>query len=448
MPFITLPKDFLWGVATAAYQVEGGTKLDGRGPSIWDQFCKRPGAVMAGESGDEACDSYNRLKDDISLLKELGVKAYRFSIAWPRIFPDGGTVKNEAGLRYYRELVGSLLEEGIEPVCTLYHWDLPQALQDRGGWNNRATITAFVHYAEEMFKEFNGKIRKWITFNEMFCTAFLGHYMGMHAPGEQDLQLAVNVAHHLLLAHGRTVQAFREGGCKGEIGLVINMEWVEPYSKREMDVQACCLERAWMKEWYLDPVFKGQYPATVLEQLKRHEVAPPVLDGDLTGMNQTVDFIGINYYTGFHGRYSKGHGLFDCEKLHFTADRMDVIDWAAYPEGLYYSLVELTERYGPVPIYITENGYVSSDKAADGKVHDQHRIDYIKLHLAQLDRAIADGVRVSGYFSWSLMDVFEWNYGYTCGLGLVHIDRQTLARTKKSSYYWYQKTISNGWVEL
>jgi beta-glucosidase len=448
MPYIHFPKDFLWGISTASYQVEGGWNEEGRGLSIWDTFCKEAGKVLGGESGEIACDSYHRMEDDIRLLKELGVKAYRFSIAWPRIFPSGSSNINEPGLQYYHRLVDRLLEEGIEPVCTIYHWDLPLWLQNMGGWSNRNTIEEYVHYSEILFKEFNGKIRKWITFNEMFCVAILGHYWGIHAPGLMDLQVALLVAHHLLVAHGRAVQTFRSGAYSGEIGLVVNLEWIEPYSCKADDIQACRLERAWMKEWYLDPVFKGSYPKELLEHFRMLGAKPQVQQGDLELINQTIDFLGINYYTGGHGRYAKGSGIFDCERMHFTSVRMEIINWATYPEGMYQCLMGLYESYGAIPIYITENGYVSRDRPEDGKVDDRMRIDYYKAHITQLDRAICSGVQVRGFFAWSLMDVFEWNYGYEVGLGLVHVDRLSLERTPKNSYYWYRKVVNNGWLEL
>ena len=257
MSIIKFPADMKWGAATASYQIEGATKEDGRGPSIWDTFCETPGKVVNGDSGEVACDSYHRVDEDVAIMKDLGIDVYRFSVAWPRIFPVGRGEVNEKGLAYYHKLLDSLLANGIEPMVTLYHWDLPQALQDQGGWDNRETIDAFVDYAELMFKEFSGKVKKWITFNEPWCISFLSNYEGRHAPGNQDLQLAVNVAHHLHVAHGRTVQKFRALGIDGEIGYAPNVTWFEPYSKKEEDTLACQRGNAEFIEWFFDPVFKS-----------------------------------------------------------------------------------------------------------------------------------------------------------------------------------------------
>ncbi|WP_186577102.1 GH1 family beta-glucosidase [Aquibacillus kalidii] len=447
MAIIQFPKDMKWGTATASYQIEGATNEGGRGGSIWDTFSKTPGKVLNGDNGDVACDSYHRYEEDVQLMKELGIDVYRFSVAWPRIFPNGTGEVNQEGLDYYHRLVDELLEAGIEPMCTLYHWDLPQALQDKGGWNNRETIDAFVNYSETMFKEFSGKIKYWITLNEPWCIAFLSNYIGLHAPGNQNLQLATQISHHLLVAHGKTVQKFRELGINGEIGYAPNTTWLHPYSNKLEDIDACRREVGWYIEWFMDPVFKGEYPDFMVEWFKKKGVELVIEDGDMETINQPIDFLGINYYTGHVARYKENEGLLDWELVEFGYQRTD-IGWPIYPEGFYNVLTHITDRYGDVPIYITENGSCYNDEPVDGRVRDNGRIDYLQQHLTALSRAIESGVNVKGYLTWSLLDNFEWAEGYSKRFGIVHVNYRTLERTKKDSYYWFKQAISNKWFEL
>ncbi|WP_277678720.1 GH1 family beta-glucosidase [Gracilibacillus dipsosauri] len=446
MAIIQFPKGMKWGTATASYQIEGATNEDGRGISIWDTFSKTPGRVINGDNGDIACDSYHRYEEDVELMKELGIDVYRFSVAWPRIFPDGTGEVNQKGLDYYHRLVDKLLENGIEPMCTLYHWDLPQALQDNGGWNNRETIDAFVNYAELMFKEFDGKIKHWLTLNEPWCISFLSNYIGVHAPGNRDLQLATQISHHLLVAHGRTVKKFREIGIEGQIGFAPNTTWLEPYSTRQEDIDACNREIGWYIEWFMDPVFKGTYPKFMLDWFKKKGVELEIQDGDMEDIHQPVDFLGINYYTGHIARYKENEGLLDWELVEMNYDRTD-IGWPIFPEGFYNVLMRIKDSYGDIPIYITENGSCYNDEPENGRVRDSGRIHYLQQHLTALSRAIASGVNVKGYITWSLMDNFEWAEGYTMRFGIVHVNYRTLERTKKDSYYWYKQTIANNWFE-
>ncbi len=446
MAIIQFPKGMKWGTATASYQIEGATNEDGRGISIWDTFSKTPGRVVNGDNGDIACDSYHRYEEDVELMKELGIDVYRFSVAWPRIFPDGTGEVNQKGLDYYHRLVDKLLENGIEPMCTLYHWDLPQALQDNGGWNNRETIDAFVNYAELMFKEFDGKIKHWLTLNEPWCISFLSNYIGVHAPGNRDLQLATQISHHLLVAHGRTVKKFREIGIEGQIGFAPNTTWLEPYSTRQEDIDACNREIGWYIEWFMDPVFKGTYPKFMLDWFKKKGVELEIQDGDMEDIHQPVDFLGINYYTGHIARYKENEGLLDWELVEMNYDRTD-IGWPIFPEGFYNVLMRIKDSYGDIPIYITENGSCYNDEPENGRVRDSGRIHYLQQHLTALSRAIASGVNVKGYITWSLMDNFEWAEGYTMRFGIVHVNYRTLERTKKDSYYWYKQTIANNWFE-
>src|SRR5699024_3704531 len=367
---------------------------------------------------------------DIQLIKDLNCDIYRFSVSWPRIFPNGTGKINQQGLDYYHRLVDELLKYGIEPMCTLYHWDLPQALQDKGGWANRETIDAFTDYAKVMFKEFEGKIKKWITINEPWCVSFLSNYIGAHAPGNTDLQLAINISHHLLVAHGQTVKAFRELGIDGEIGYAPNTTWKEPFSRQQQDIDACRRENGFLIDWFLDPVFKGSYPDFLVNWYEQKGATLEIAEHDMELIQQKIDFIGINYYNGNIARYQQGSGLFDCEDIDMGYRRTD-IGWPVYPEGFYNVLTYIHDRYGETPIYITENGACYNDNVHQNQVSDTGRIEYLKSHLASLQRSIESGVPVKGYICWSLLDNFEWAEGYTMRFGLVHIDYRTLERTKK-----------------
>ncbi|MFD2214782.1 GH1 family beta-glucosidase [Metabacillus endolithicus] len=446
MAIIQFPKDMKWGTATASYQIEGAANEDGRGPSIWDTFSHTPGKVKGGDNGDIACDSYHRYEEDIRIMKDLGIDYYRFSVAWPRIYPNGKGDINPKGLEFYHDFVDKLIENGIEPMCTLYHWDLPQALQDQGGWANRETIDAFVQYAETMFREFKGKIKYWITLNEPWCISFLSNHIGAHAPGNQDLQLATDISHHLLVAHGRAVKKFRELEIDGQIGFAPNTTWLDPFSDQQEDLDACQRDIGHYVEWFMDPVFKGEYPQFMVEWFRKKGVELHIQSGDLDDINQPIDFLGINYYTGHIARYKENTGLFDFEYIEMGYERTD-IDWPVYPEGFFKVLTHITKRYGDVPIYITENGACYNDEPVNGKVGDDRRIKYLQQHLTALSQAIESGVNIKGYFVWSLMDNFEWAEGYSKRFGIVHVDYNTLERTKKDSFYWYKKTIANNWFE-
>ncbi|MEH7380548.1 GH1 family beta-glucosidase [Bacillus sp. JJ1533] len=447
MAVITFPQDFRFGVSTAAYQIEGAYNEDGRGLSIWDTFSRIPGKVLNGDTGDIAVDSYHRVDEDIALLKDLGVNVYRFSIAWPRIFPNGRGEVNKKGLEHYHRFVDKLLENGIEPMCTLYHWDLPQALQDEGGWKNRETIAAFTDYAEFMFREFNGKIKLWLTINEPWCVSFLGHFSGEQAPGERNLQSAVDVAHHLLLAHGQAVKRFKELEIPGEIGFAPNLVWYEPFSDRQEDIDACQRSSAWFMEWFLDPVFKGSYPDILIDWFEKKGAKVNIQEGDMEIISQPMDILGINYYTGTMARYKENHGNFDCEHLDMSYEKTD-LGFKIFPEGFYNILMDVKKKYGDIPIYITENGATYNDEPVDGRIRDVKKIDYLKLHLTEISRALASGVNLKGYCQWSLIDNYEWAYGYSMRFGLVHVDYRTLERTKKDSFYWYKNVVKNRWFEL
>ncbi|MBW5447024.1 beta-glucosidase [Cohnella sp. CFH 77786] len=448
MARLDFPQDFVWGTATASYQIEGAVQEGGRGPSIWDTFSHTPGKVVGGDTGDVACDSYHRYEEDIALLKKLGVKAYRFSIAWPRIFPKGIGEVNQEGLDYYARVVDALLAAGIQPCVTLYHWDLPQALQDQGGWASRSTIDAFVKYAETVFQAFNGKIKQWITFNETWCVSFLSNTLGIHAPGFKDLQLGVTVAHHCLVAHGLTVKKFRELGIQGEIGTTHNLNWCEPHSTSPEDAEAARRSRAWNNEWFMDPTFKGTYPQFLVDWFRAKGAEVPIEPGDMETIAQKIDFIGINFYTGNYGRYKENEGLFDYEEVQVGFDRTD-IGWNVYPEALYKTLKWVHEEYGDTPIYITENGACYDDElTADNRVHDVKRTEYYRKHFVQCHRLISSGVPLKGYFAWSLLDNFEWAEGYRKRFGIVYTDYETLARHPKDSYYFIRQVIADGGFDV
>ncbi|WP_042462017.1 GH1 family beta-glucosidase [Neobacillus dielmonensis] len=447
MPIIQFPKDMKWGTATAAYQVEGAAFEDGRSLSIWDTFSHTPGNVKNGDNGDVACDSYHRYPEDIDLLDQLGAKVYRFSVSWPRIYPNGTGELNPKGLNYYHKLVDRLVEKGIEPMLTLYHWDLPQSLQDQGGWANRDTVDAFSQYAETIFSEFNGKVKYWQTINEPLCAAFLSNYQGVHAPGFTDLQLAVDVSHHLVLAHGRAVKLFRDLGIEGQIGTATNTTWREPFSQKPEDMEACRREIGHNIDWFLDPIFKGEYPPYLVEWFKNKGAELHVEEGDMEIIQQPIDFIGVNYYSGNVARYKKDTGLLDIENIEIDYDQT-YIEWPIYADGLYKVFHYLAERYGPIPLFITENGACCRDELVNGKVMDQNRVKYYQQHLTAVSRAIESGIPIIGYLAWSLLDNFEWAEGYGKRFGLVYVDFQTLERKKKESYYWYKKVIANGWMEI
>lgn len=443
---IQFPEDFVWGVSTSAYQIEGSLDKDGRGPSIWDELTAIPGRIFNGDDARVACDSYNRYEEDISLMKELGVKAYRFSVSWPRIYPQGSGEVNRAGVEHYKRLVAKLLENGIEPFCTLYHWELPQALQEQGGWENRATIDAFVRFAETMFREFDGMIRHWMTFNEPWCIAINGHLLGRHAPGIRNWQSAIQAAHHVLVAHGKTVRRFRELGTQGSIGYAPDLYWYEPFSRSREDTDAAYRAFA-IYSWFVEPVFTGQYPAPMADWLRTKGAEPVVASGDMEMMKERIDFLGLNFYGGNIVRHKPGNNYLDLEHVDLGYDKSDK-GWFIFPEGLYLMLNWLTDRFGAIPIYITENGVCYNDEAVNGEVRDDRRIHFMKNHIAELGRAIDSGVNLKGYLTWSLLDNFEWAFGYSCRFGLVHVDYRTLKRTPKESFYWYRKLIGKNWLEL
>jgi len=434
------PQDFLWGVSTSAYQIEGALHEDGRGPSIWDHFCREPGRIARGETAEVACDHYHRLGEDVALLAELGVGAYRFSIGWPRVQPTGRGVPNQKGLDFYSRLVDALLARGISPVPTLYHWDLPQALQDAGGWRERDTAARFAEFAQLMAEHLGDRVPRWITHNETFEHAVLGHAIGTHAPG---LALGLDsfaVVHHLLLSHGLAVQALRAslpGGA--QIGIAQSMAPARPASDSAEDQGAAALLHVLHGRQHVEPLLLGRYPDE-LEALGIDRSA--VRSGDLATIAQPLDFFGINYYNPNYVQATPPGAPVPLMEAEAPAQyERTEMGWPVIPDGLTELLLGLRERYGDKlpPIVITENGAAMPDVAG---VDDTRRVDYLNQHLLALRKAMDGGVDVRGYFVWSLLDNFEWAEGYRPRFGLVHVDYASQRRTPKASYRWYRDFIA------
>ena len=445
MPF---PPDFAWGTATSSYQIEGAVDEDGRGPSIWDTFCRTVGKVAHGDTGDIACDHYHRWAEDVDLIASYGLNAYRFSIAWPRIQPEGRGAVNQKGVDFYRRLCERLLEKGIRPSATLYHWDLPQALQDDGGgWQNRDIVERFAEYAAVMYEALGDSVAWWITHNEPWVVAAVGHRMGAHAPGLYDAEAELRVAHHLLLSHGAAVEAYRSSGLAAPIGITLSLSPTYPQHETDADRRAADLCDSYVNRWYLDPVFRGSYPAELLELFGERYAMEWMADGDLERVQQPIDFLGVNYYTRRVVRAPVGgepaeFAWVTSAEHRLDVPRSDILDWEMTPETFTDLLVRLKADYGSLPILITENGCSIDDvPAPDGEVHDPRRIDYLRTHLAAVAEAIARGVDVQGYFAWSLMDNFEWGYGYRPRFGITYVDFETLRRIPKDSARWYADVV-------
>jgi beta-glucosidase len=434
----SFPSDFVWGAATASYQIEGAVHEDGRGESVWDRFCATPGKVRGGDTGDVACDFYHRYSDDIRLMKELGIDAFRFSIAWPRVFPGGRGAVNQAGLDFYDRLVDELLANGIEPFATLFHWDSPQALEDEGGWSQRSTAEAFAEYAEAVANRLGDRVRHWITHNEPWVYAWIGHAWGMHAPGRTSEADAVAVAHHLLLSHGWAVQAIRRSAPDARVGITLNLAQIYPATDTPEDEAAAYRRDGEDNRWFLDPIFRGSYPADLLD--RNELVAPHVHDCDLATASTPIDFLGINNYS----RFIVAAGADGPRTVPNPEAQHTDMGWEVYPDGLHDVLVRVARDYEPAAIYITENGAAFPDvRVHDGGVHDVERTAYLESYIGAVGRAIAGGAPVKGYFVWSLLDNFEWAFGYCRRFGIVYIDFPTLERVPKDSFYWYRDMISS-----
>ena len=454
---MTFPSDFLWGAATSAYQIEGATHEDGRGSSIWDVFAAEPGHTHLGQTGDVAADHYHRVEHDVALMAELGLNAYRFSIAWPRILPQGRGQPNQPGLDFYSRLVDNLLAKGITPIATLYHWDLPLALYQRGGWRNRDTALAFAEYADAVALRLGDRVRWWVTHNEPWCTAYLGYVTGEHAPGIQgDAQAAVDVGHHLLLSHGLAIPRIRAHAPSARVGMALNLFPVFAGDQRPETLRAVQRADRFHNRWFLDPLCRGEYPAELFDDMG--VLPPPIQPGDLEIIATPTDFLGVNYYNRWVIRAAPlspaGTAQHSASANRRALDGIDYIKdlpqavvtdmgWEVYPHGLDMILEELTRAYHPPALLVTENGAAFSDAwTGNGRVADVRRVTYLRDHLAAVERAIVHGVPVVGYFVWSLLDNFEWAQGYSKRFGLIYVDFATQRRIVKDSGRWYAGFIA------
>jgi len=427
------PAEFVWGAATASYQIEGAATEDGRGESIWDRFSATPGKVRTGDTGLVACDFYHRYREDIALVRELGLDAFRFSIAWPRILPEGRGRVNQAGLDFYDRVVDELLANDIEPFVTLYHWDLPQALEDQGGWASRETVDAFCEYAQVVAARLGDRVGRWITHNEPQVASWAGYGSGGHAPGRRSKSDATPAAHHLLLSHGRAVEILRAAVPNATVGITLNLYSVQADSDDESAAEVARRIDGGDNRWFLDPIFRGEYPADVLELLGDAE--PPVEEGDLASISTPLDFLGVNNYS----RLVIGGGGKPLRNSNAVYTDMD---WEVYPDGLYEVLIRLRDEYAVPTIYVTENGAAFGDiRGHDGEVLDPERQDYLEGYIRAVGRAVQAGVPVSGYFVWSFLDNFEWAHGYSMRFGIVYVDYPTLERVPKGSFHWYGDLI-------
>lgn len=439
---VTFPADFVWGAATASAQIEGAWDADGKGESIWDRFCRTPGNVHNGDTADVACDHYNRYPEDVALMKQLGLKAYRFSIAWPRIQPNGRGSINTKGLDFYDRLVDELLKNNIQPWATLYHWDLPQALQDVGGWVDRDVVERFAEYATVVAEKLGDRVKNWMTINEPWVATTLGNKTGEHAPGIKDERTALAVAHGLLLGHGKAMQALRAVRSDIKAGIVLSLSSVEAASESAEDHIAA--ERLWRSEvqWYINPLLQGAYPDDVLREFGKN--APIIHEGDMATIAQPMDFLGVNYYFRV---LVNGEGIV---KERVAGAKYTEMGWEVHSPGFRRLLVRLTRDWKNMPpLYITENGAAFADVVSEnGTVNDTDRVEFLRDHLHECIRAMEQGVNLKGYFAWSLMDNFEWAHGYSKRFGLIYTDYATQRRIIKASGQWYSKVTTTNEMEV
>ena len=443
---LSFPKDFLWGAATAAYQIEGAWNEDNKGPSIWDTFSHTPGKTFKDQTGDVAADHYHRWKADVDLMKTLGLHMYRFSISWPRILPKGKGAINQAGIDFYSRLVDYLLEKDITPFITMYHWDLPQALQDEGGWINRDTVSYFSDYCRIMADKLSDRVTYWATFNEPAVVVMNGHLFGSHAPGIQNFNAAVAVAHNLLLAHGMGVEAMRKAAHRPiKAGIVLNTADVQPASESDEDKQAASRANMFLLGLMLDPLYKGKYPELIADTFG--SMLPSTLANDLKVISTPMDFQGLNYYSRFVVKNNPAIPLMGFEEVSMRGRDYSEM-WEVYPEGLSHVLEKVWGEYHPANIIITENGTCVADGVdEDGNVRDPRRLQYIQDHLVQVHTCIQKGIPIAGYLVWSLMDNFEWARGYSKRFGVVYVNFETQQRIIKQSGLWYSQVIrQNGFT--
>jgi beta-glucosidase len=433
------PRTFVFGAATSAYQIEGAHDADGKEPSIWDIFCRRPGAIDDGSTGDVACDHYRRYREDVAHMAAVGVDAYRFSISWPRVMGSGTSGVNTRGLDFYDRLVDALLERGIRPFVTMYHWDLPQALQETGGWARPEIVERFAEFARVVGGRLGDRVRDWITVNEPEVIAFVGHAYGRHAPGLRDPRLALRVAHHVLLAHRAASAAIRSEVRNAQVGISLNLAPVHPASEAEEDVAAARRVDGYLNRWYLDPLVGRGYPSDMVDWYGG------LLDSDMVDEMRAytgdLDFLGVNYYSRQVVRAAPGE-LLGSTQVRVRVASYTTMGWEVYPRGLTEILQRVVRQYRPRAIYVTENGASFEDERHNGGVSDPARIRYIAEHLAEAARALESGVPLQGYFVWSLMDNFEWSHGYTKRFGIIYIDYATQRRIDKDSAGWYRRFLA------
>ncbi|GAA4106423.1 GH1 family beta-glucosidase [Aquimarina addita] len=456
------PDDFIWGTATSSYQIEGAADLDGKGPSIWDAFSSIPGKTHNGETGAIACDHYHKFKEDIRLMKEMGVKAYRFSIAWARIFPTGKDSINEEGIRFYSDLIDELIQADIVPWVTLYHWDLPLALQlEDDGWLGEKMADYFAAYADVCFERFGDRVKHWITLNEPWVVAILGYGQGVFAPGRISTSEPYLAGHQLILAHAKAVHVYREkySHQQGQIGITNNCDWREPLTDSEQDKEAAERSLQFFLAWFTDPIYKGDYPELMKQRLG--EKLPKFSSAEQTMVKGTSDFFGLNHYTTMYAAHNDGNskeqnvygngGISEDQDVDLSLDpdwNLTLMNWAVVPWGCKKMLEWINKRYDQPDIYITENGCAYADELIDGTVDDQERLDFYKGYLEACQQAIDGGVKLKGYFAWSFMDNFEWASGYDKRFGLHYVDFKTLKRTPKKSALWLQKVIKSNSVDV
>lgn len=457
----TFPSDFLWGAATSAYQIEGGAAIDGKGPSIWDAFVSIPGKIKNSDTGNVACDHYHKMEEDVQLMKQMGIKAYRFSISWSRVMPTGKEKINEAGIAFYSRLIDALLDHDIEPWITLYHWDLPLTLQlEDDGWLGANLPDYFAAYADLCFERFGARVKNWITLNEPWVAAMLGYGQGVFAPGRSSNTEPYQAAHQLILAHAKAVNVYREkyADQNGKIGIANNCDWREPLTKNKADQEAAERALEFFLAWFADPVYKGDYPKSMRDRLG--DRLPKFSREEQQLIKGTSDFFGLNHYTTMYASHDDGTtgagdvygngGISEDQGVTLSLDPnwpYTTMNWAVVPWGCQKMLEWITHRYGNPDIYITENGCSYSDVVVDGEVDDEQRVSFFKGYLKACKKAIDQGVKLKGYFAWSLMDNFEWASGYEKRFGMHYVDFQTLERIPKSSAKWYKETITNNSVK-
>lgn len=455
MSSVSFPDGFVWGAATSSYQIEGAVNEDGRGESIWDRYSKTPSNIKDGSNGDVACDHYHRWREDIALMNGMKLGAYRFSVAWPRVLPTGRRSVNERGLDFYSRLVDGLLAAGITPYLTLYHWDLPQRLQDDGGWVDRMTAEAFVEYADVVSRRLGDRVKHWITHNEPWCASFVSYQKGAHAPGLRDWGAAVQSSHHLLLSHGWAVPVIRRNSPSAQVGITLNLSPAIPASSSPADADAARRFDGYMNRWFLEPLYHGEYPPDIVADYAEEDRLPSggmtfARPGDLRHVATPTDFIGINYYNRTVARSERVPEAQNLPRSVFVAPESEWTDigWEVYPNGLFEVLMRVHLDYRPPKIYVTENGASYGDGPDPARrVTDRRRVKFLREHLLAARRAIEAGVPLEGYFAWSLMDNFEWDHGYTQRFGLTWVDYATQERIPKESALWYRRVIERNAVD-